>query len=59
MRGSVAKKIRKEVNAKIKANWFEYVGAISQWPWRTRLRFARDILFFAKRYRHLYKGGKK
>ena len=53
MRGSVAKKIRREVNAKIKANWLEYVSAICQWPLRARLRFARDIIFHAKRYKNL------
>ena len=53
MNGRVSKKIRKLVNAKIKANWIEYVSAICQWPLQARLRFARDIIFHAKRYKNL------
>ena len=51
MRATVAKAIRKQVKKRYKTNWLEYVQAICQWPLRARLRFCRDILFHAKRYR--------
>ena len=51
MNNRMSKKLRKEAVKLAKANWFEYVGAIRQWPLRARLRFSQDILFHAKRYR--------
>ena len=51
MNGRMAKKLRKEAMKMAKANWFEYVSAICQWPLKARLRFARDIIFHSKRYR--------
>ena len=49
MNGRVAKKVHKEAVKLAKANWFEYVNAICQWPFRARLRFAWHILFKAKK----------
>ncbi len=46
-----AKKLNRKARKLAKANWMEYVSAICQWSFRVRLRFARDILFHAKRYR--------
>jgi len=57
MNGRMAKKLHKKAMKMAKANWLEYVSAICQWPLKARLRFARDIVFHAKRYRP--KGGKK
>lgn len=47
MNGRMVKKLRKYS----KRNWFEYVNAICRWPLSARLRFARDIIFHAERYR--------
>jgi len=51
MNGRVAKKVHEEARKVAKANWLEYVSAICRWPLSNRLRFARDIIFYAKRYR--------
>ena len=46
-----AKKLRKIAKKYAQANWLEYASAICNWPLRHRLRFARDIVFNAKKYR--------
>ena len=51
MNGNLAKKLRKYAKKYSEHNWLEYVSAICQWPLRHRLRFARDIIFNAKKYR--------
>ena len=47
MNNKLAKKLRKYS----KRNWLEYASAICNWPFMWRLRFARDIVFNAKKYR--------
>ena len=51
MNGRMSKKLHKEAMKLARANWMEYVSAICQWPLSARLRFSRDILLHAKRYR--------
>lgn len=44
MNNKVSKKLRKLANKHYKANWFEYVEATSQWPFRVRLRFCWQVM---------------
>ena len=41
MNGRVAKKIRKYS----RRQFLEYVESVQQWPFKARLRFARQVLF--------------
>ena len=53
MSEKIAKKIRRVAKEYTKTNWFEYVDALTQWPFMARLRFCWYIIKGKKKKKEL------